>query len=205
MFDAIAGGAVGMVQRRRANGNSRPWGDYVASDEIVIGQGFDPGCVEEITAAAEGAREAAGETRPLKRWLYVLADIWDAGDGSDDPVEREAFLGIVMAYSRQAMSSTYRGKNVPQRFHDRLTELYSSFSFETYGGAENAQVLADFEEEKQFLCQRFAVSGTPEDVAQQLQDGVEASGADGVWVGILTPRASRGVQLLIDRGLGALA
>lgn len=177
----------------------------IASDEIVIGQGFDSGCVDQLTAAAEAARETAGISRPLKRWLYVLADIWDEGDGTDDPDERDAFLGIVMAYSRQAMSATYRGKNVPEQFQQRLKDLYAGFSFEHYGGAENARLLENFEEEKHFLTRRFAVSGTPEQVAEQLREGVAASRADGVWVGILTRQARSATLLFAARALPALA
>jgi alkanesulfonate monooxygenase SsuD/methylene tetrahydromethanopterin reductase-like flavin-dependent oxidoreductase (luciferase family) len=176
----------------------------LASDEIVIGQGFDPGCIEQLTAAAEAAREAAGITGPLKRWLYVLADIWEEGDGSDDPGEREAFLGIVMAYSRQAMSATYRGKNVPDELQQGLKDLYAGFSFEHYGSAENARLLDRFEAEERFLTQRFAVAGTPDQVAEQLKRGVADSGADGVWVGILTRNAPTATGLFIEHTLPAL-
>jgi alkanesulfonate monooxygenase SsuD/methylene tetrahydromethanopterin reductase-like flavin-dependent oxidoreductase (luciferase family) len=177
----------------------------LACDEIVIGQGFDPGCVDELTAAAEAAREAAGIARPLKRWLYVLADLWEDGDGTDDPGEREAFLGIVMAYSRQAMAATYAGKNVPTALQGRLEQLYAGFSFEHYGSAENARLLESFEAERDFLTKRFAVAGTPQQVAEQLREGVAASAADGVWVGILTRNAPTATALFVERTLPALA
>ncbi len=176
----------------------------LACDELVIGQGFDPGCTEQLTAAAEEARAAEGIERPLKRWLYVLADVWEDGDGSDDLAEREAFLGIVMAYSRQAMSATYRGKNVPEELQQGLKELYAGFSFEHYGSAENARLLDRFEAEERFLIKRFAVRGTPEQVAEQLNRGVAESSADGVWVGILTQSAASQTALFIERVLPAL-
>lgn len=176
----------------------------LASDEIVVGQGFDPGATEQLTAAALAARESAKIDRPLKRWLYVIADIWESGDGSDDPEERERFQSMLMAYSRQAMSATYAGKNVPEHLQARLKDLYAAFSFERYGDSYNARLLEEFIEEERFLSQRFAVRGTPDEVAAAIRKGTEASGVDAVWIGLLTQQAGTMMRLFVDEVLPKL-
>jgi len=177
----------------------------IAADEVVVGQGFDAGATEALTEAVLAGRREAGVDRPLKRWLYVLADIWEDGDGSDDPAERVLFQSMLMSYSRQAMSATYRGKNVPEHMQPRLKELYSKFSFEQYGDSYNAKLLEEFAEEKEFLRKRFTVAGTPEQVAAQLRDGAAATGVDAIWVGLLTRNAEPMMQLFADRTLPRLA
>lgn len=176
----------------------------LASDEVVFGQGFDPGATDQLTGAATNAREQAGIDRPLKRWLYVIADIWESGDGSSDPEERERFRSMLMAYSRQAMSATYTGKNVPKPLQPRLKELYSAFSFERYGDSHNARLLEEFAEEERFLLNRFAVQGTPQEVAAGIRDGVRESRVDGVWIGLLTEQAGTMMELFVDGVLSKL-
>jgi alkanesulfonate monooxygenase SsuD/methylene tetrahydromethanopterin reductase-like flavin-dependent oxidoreductase (luciferase family) len=187
-----------------AGGLKAAAGAGLASDEVVFGQGFDRGSTESLTQAAITARRAAGIDRSLKRWLYVLADVWAAGDGADDPDARETFQSMIMAYSRQAMSATYSGKNVPPNLQPRLRELYSEFSFESYGGPGNARLLQRFQDEEQFLRRRFAVSGTPDAVAAQIRAGVEESNADGVWIGLLGPHARTMVELFVKHTMPLL-
>jgi alkanesulfonate monooxygenase SsuD/methylene tetrahydromethanopterin reductase-like flavin-dependent oxidoreductase (luciferase family) len=187
-----------------AGGLKAAAGAGLASDEVVFGQGFDLGATKLLTDAAVAARESAGIGRPLRRWLYVLADIWSDGDGSDDPAARETFQSMIMAYSRQAMSATYAGKNVPQELQPRLRQLYSEFSFEDYGGPKNARLLQLYAPEEAFLRRRFAVAGTPEAVADQIRDGVSASAVDGVWIGLLGRNAGTMMKLFIERTLPRL-
>ncbi len=179
-------------------------GVATAGDELVFGQGLDRGAIAELSAATVAAREEAGLQAPLRRWAYVIADIWASGDGSDDRDERAAFQGMLMAYSRQAMSATYAGKNVPDHLQPRLRQLYEAFSFERYGDASNARLLERFEEEEAFLRRRFAVSGTPAEVADQINVGVADCGVDGVWIGILTRKARAIMELFIEGVLPAL-
>lgn len=177
----------------------------LATDEIVIGQGIDPGATEQLSAAALRAREEAGINRPLKRWLYVLADVWESADAEEaDPGEREIFRSMIMAYSRQAMDFTFEGKNVPQELQAGLKQLYSEFSFERYGTAYNAQLLERFAAEKDFVTARFAMSGTPEQIASQLRSAVERTGVDSVWVGLLSKQAQPMMKLFIERVLPRL-
>jgi alkanesulfonate monooxygenase SsuD/methylene tetrahydromethanopterin reductase-like flavin-dependent oxidoreductase (luciferase family) len=189
--------ATGGVKSARKSG--------LATDEVVIGQGFDAGATEAITESVLDGRREAGIDRPLKRWLYVLADIWEDGDGTDDPGERVLFQSMLMSYSRQAMSATYEGKNVPEHMHPRLRDLYSRFSFEQYGDEYNAKLLEEYAEEKDFLTKRFTVAGTPDQVAHQLREGAAPTGVDAVWVGLLTPKAEQMTQLFADRVLPQLS
>lgn len=177
----------------------------LATDEVVFGQGNDPGCFERLSSAANEARAKAGKDEPLRPWLYVLADIWASDEDRGDVAEREAFKSMLMAYSRQAMATTFEGKNVPKSLHSGLRDLYSDFRFEEYGGTHNAGLLARHDAEFSYLRNRFCVTGSPEDVATQLDVAVTENGAAGVWVGFLTKSADRAVSGFIDKALPTLS
>jgi alkanesulfonate monooxygenase SsuD/methylene tetrahydromethanopterin reductase-like flavin-dependent oxidoreductase (luciferase family) len=170
----------------------------VACDEVVVAQGFDVGAAEQLSAAAFTAREEAGITRPLKRSLFVLASVWEDESGPDDE-ERVTFQSMIMSYSRQCMSVTYAGKNVPEEKQDRLRELYSQFSFEQYGDEYNASLLEKYADEKDYVMNRFGVAGTPEHILKTAQAACDATGIDHVWLGLLTPQAPDMLRRCVDR------
>jgi len=111
-----------------------------------------------------------------------------------------------MAYSRQAMSGSFAGKNVPDELQPGLTELYTEFSFEDYvGSSHNSRLLEAHAAEEAFVTDRFGVLGTPESIAEQLGEIVAATGVERIWIGLLTQDAASQLQLLVDRALPLLA
>ncbi len=176
----------------------------LVTDEVVIGQGSDAGATESILDAVRSARDDAGVTTQLKPWLYVLADVWP-DDGPREPEKRDAFRSMIMAYSRQAMSGSFAGKNVPEALQTGLSELYSQFSFEDYvGSSHNSQLLAAHGDEETFVTERFGVLGPPEAIVEQLKDVAARTGVDRIWIGLLTQDAASQLQRLVDRALPLL-
>lgn len=171
------------------------------TDEVVVGQGSDAGATKTILDTVDEARRSAGITSPLRSWLYVLADVWE-DEGPRDPAKRDAFRSMIMAYSRQAMSVSYAGKNVPEELQPGLTELYSQFSFEDYvGSSHNSELLAAHAEEEAFVTARFGVIGPPESIAEQLRAMAAETGVDRIWLGLLTQDAAAQIRLLVERAL----
>lgn len=188
----LAGGAPRSVARAA-----------LATDEVVIGQGVDPGATKELLGVALEARREAGVTGELRPWLYALADVWE-DEGPPDPAAAETFRSMIMAYSRQAMDVTYDGKNVPVEMQPRLRELFSAFSFEDYGTAHNARLLDAYAAEEEFLTRRFGMSGTPESIAEQLAAAARETGVERIWLGLLTKDAPAMIKLLVERALPLL-
>ena len=176
----------------------------LVTDEVVIGQGSDAGATKAILEAVHGARHEAGFTTAIRPWLYVLADVWE-DDGPREPAKRDAFRSMIMAYSRQAMSASFAGKNVPSELQPGLTQLYTQFSFEDYvGSSHNSELLAAHSDEEAFVTERFGLLGPPESIAEQLRAVVAATGVERIWIGLLTQDAATQLQLLVDRALPLL-
>jgi alkanesulfonate monooxygenase SsuD/methylene tetrahydromethanopterin reductase-like flavin-dependent oxidoreductase (luciferase family) len=173
-------------------------------DAVILGTGLDEGALGNLAAAAdEGALDTrAAGVRP-ERWGLAHINVVDGE--KDLPAARIATRPLAIAYARHALSITSEGKNVPEEYREELSERLARYSFSTHSvpGAENPNgaLLADRPELEDYVLERFALVGTPEECRARLERIALAAGLTGVWLIVVVPEPEE----LVDRVAAAFA
>ena len=174
------------------------------ADELVIGQGASAAAMSELGAIAAEARSAAGQSRPVNVWSFVLLNLAETPELVQ--AARADIKSAVVAYSRQAFDVTFAGKAVPEDLHAPLRELYAEYSFDEHskpGESRNARLLARADLET-FLFDRFAVVDTPEGAAERLLEVAETTGTERIFVSVISSDPVGMMRLAADRMLPRL-
>lgn len=156
------------------------------ADELVIGQGTSPVAMEELRGIALEARASSGAARELGVWAFVLLNL--VRHAADVPAAREDIKAAVVAYSRQAFDRTFAHKDVDERLHAALAELYAGYDFDEHskpGASRNARLLQNADV-ADFLFDRFAVVDVPEAAAERVQEIAESTGVDRVFLSAIS-------------------
>lgn len=172
-------------------------------DGVVIGAGIDPDTIARSTAlVAEGAAEAGRGLAELDVWWWVLAGLAeDAGEA-----DRELRHSLASFANAAFKGGGLAGKGVPGRFVPDVRHLLASYrpmGHARYGNRHHAG-LVSAPEFRRYLAGRFALSGTPDDVLDQLRAAVTA-GATNVWLSVRAPDKHRFLRLWTTGVAPALA
>jgi alkanesulfonate monooxygenase SsuD/methylene tetrahydromethanopterin reductase-like flavin-dependent oxidoreductase (luciferase family) len=174
---------------------SGPKGMAVAgalADEVTIGTGLDVTSLRNLAGIARAAREQAGVTTPLKLWLPVPVHFAGSEDGI--PALRAAAGGMASLAARFAFSAGFEGKNVPHNFQPAMRQMLDGYQFAHHAkatGNPNAGLFDDVPEIRDYVLDRFALIGTPEQCAERLATLVRDAGIDGFWLMPAAPSADR--------------
>jgi len=165
---------------------SGPKGMAVAgqlADEVTIGVGMDAGALRELAGLARAARKKAGIAAPLKIWTG--APVYFAESAADVPAMRALAGGMVALAARFAFSVSFENKNVPPQFQPVLKQFLDNYAFAHHAKAEgnpNAKLFDERPDVRDYLIDRFAVVGTPEQCAERLANLVRDAELDGLWI-----------------------
>jgi 5,10-methylenetetrahydromethanopterin reductase len=162
-------------------------------DGVIIGAGIDEDTVRSsLRQVAEGAREAGRDPAGLDVWWYALAGL------ADDEAEAERELRHSLAsFANAAFKGGTRGKGIPERFLPavaRLTGGYNPMAHARAGNRQHTALVAD-PDFRAYLLRRFALCGTPEQVARQRARAARA-GAAQLWLSVRSPDKNRSLRLL---------
>jgi alkanesulfonate monooxygenase SsuD/methylene tetrahydromethanopterin reductase-like flavin-dependent oxidoreductase (luciferase family) len=147
------------------------------ADHLVLGQGASSDAVDELGALID---RSGG--RP-KRWIFMLLGLVE--HESDIPEMKRQIRAPVMGYSRQAFDRTFERKGVPVETQGRLIDLYRRYDFNEHsvvGDSANARLLAGEPALEEYLFDRFALVGTPEQVGERLEMVSEQTGIDSIFL-----------------------
>jgi 5,10-methylenetetrahydromethanopterin reductase len=136
-----------------------------AADGVIVGLGLTPDVIRLARAAIERGAKAAGRT-------LADLDIWWFAKTNVARTREEAIRPITMALAASANHAfrfTLSGKGVPPALHDRIMGLQRDYDAHHHeiAGAGNAG-LTDRWGLTDFLADRFAIAGTPDDCARQI-------------------------------------
>lgn len=156
------------------------------ADGVIAGVGTD-------RAAIDMVRTQAG--RPLEVWASVRLAITPDPDRVADL--RRRLVPRAVSASHFAFAATLDGKNVPPQFAEVLAERYRRYDYTWHGRSghnPNAELFADHPEVEEYLVNRFAIYGTPE----QCRDRLAAlrGHVDGVLLSLLFEDVLDQVELL---------
>jgi len=143
------------------------------ADGVVVGMGLTPEVIRLSLDAIERGARAVGRA-------LADVDVWWFAKGSVADTRRAAIEPIAMALAASANHAfrfTLEGKGVPPQLRQKIQRLqreYDSHQHEI-AGAANAG-LAERWGLTEFLVDRFAIAGTPQECAAQIRRA-EAAGA----------------------------
>jgi alkanesulfonate monooxygenase SsuD/methylene tetrahydromethanopterin reductase-like flavin-dependent oxidoreductase (luciferase family) len=174
---------------------SGPKGMAVAgalADEVTIGTGLDVTSLRNLAGLARAARAQAEVATPLKLWLPVPVHF----AASEDEIRalRAAAGGMASLAARFAFSAGFEGKNVPHDFQPAMRQMLDGYQFAHHAkatGNPNAGLFDGDPAIRDYILDRFALVGTPEQCAERLAGLVRDAGIDGFWLMPSAPSADR--------------
>ena len=148
------------------------------ADGVVIRTGIVPDIIRgSITQVHQGAEEAGRDPGEIDMWWWP--DVNVAGS------YREAVAGITMslaAAGNHLSRFTTEGKHIPPELLPRVKDLGARYHFDTHvtPGSANARLIAELGL-VDYLADRFAVAGTPDECIKKLEQAIDA-GARQIWM-----------------------
>jgi alkanesulfonate monooxygenase SsuD/methylene tetrahydromethanopterin reductase-like flavin-dependent oxidoreductase (luciferase family) len=162
------------------------------ASEVTIGTGLDPVALRELAAQARAARARAQIAAPLRVW--VPAPVYFAKSSADSAVRRSAAVMAVLA-ARFAFASSFEGKNVPEAYQPIIRRAFQRYQFAHHakdGANPNAGLFDEWPEVRDYIIDRFAIVGTPQQCSDRLEALVREAQLDGVWLMPAAPSAGEG-------------
>jgi 5,10-methylenetetrahydromethanopterin reductase len=141
------------------------------ADGVIVGLGLTPDVVRLSLQAIERGARAAGRTlADLDVWWFAKTNVADTREEAVAPITM-----ALAASANHAFRFTLEGKGVPPDLHERVKALqreYDAHHHEIAGGG-NAR-LTDRWGLTEFLVDRFAIAGTPDDCVARIRRAVAA-------------------------------
>lgn len=142
---------------------------------LILGTGVDHVALRTLG----GMASTVGD--PTDVW--GLAPIHVLADGEDVQSVRHNMRAIVIPYARHAFDATFENKNVPEEFHEPMRERFARYRFHLHASLEresNAGLFDDREDIAEYLVDRIALIGRPDEVREQVRDLCTDAGLAGV-------------------------
>jgi 5,10-methylenetetrahydromethanopterin reductase len=162
------------------------------ADGVILGSGLT---AESVSFALEtirrGAEEAGRPFEDLDIWWLAMTNI------AED--SREALREIrnsLVTHAHATFEGGFKGKSLPEHFHEgvrRIVEDYRPMEHAKFLGSHHVGLLGDPALEA-YLKTRFAICGSPDEVADQLRAANEA-GARKIWFSVRIPNKRRVLRL----------
>jgi alkanesulfonate monooxygenase SsuD/methylene tetrahydromethanopterin reductase-like flavin-dependent oxidoreductase (luciferase family) len=159
------------------------------ASEVTIGTGLDPAALRELAGRARAARLEANIAAPLKVW--VPAPVYFAKSPADIPVRRLA-AGMANLAARFAFAASFEGKNVPDAYQPIIRRGLEGYKFSHHakdGANPNAALFDEWPEVRDYIINRFAIIGTPEQCRERLEIIAREAQLGGVWLMPTSPSA----------------
>ena len=141
------------------------------ADGVIVGLGLTPDVIRLSLAAIERGARAAGRTlADLDVWWFAKTNVADTREDAVGPITM-----ALAASANHAFRFTLEGKGVPPDLYDRIRGLQRDYDAHHHeiAGAGNAGLI-DRWELTDFLVDRFAIAGTPDDCIAQIRRATAA-------------------------------
>ena len=172
------------------------------ADGVIVGTGFTPEMVRDALAyIEEGARLAGRKISDIDIWWFAKVHVHEDGERA-----REEIRAGLAGSAHHAFNFTLEGKNVPPELEEPIRELRRRYDFSEHAMAEkprNAE-LVDELGLREFLLNRFAVAGTPEECRARLKK-LAALGVENLRVTAHVPDRPAFIRLWGEEVMGKLA
>jgi 5,10-methylenetetrahydromethanopterin reductase len=153
------------------------------ADGIIVGLGLTPDvvrlCWEHIEA---GAREAGRRVEDLDVWWLVKCNVAESRAAAVEPIKM-----ALAASANHAFRFTLEGKALALELHEQVRGLrkeYEPHHHEVLGTTPNAR-LTDRWGLTDYLAERFAIAGTPDECAARVRDAATAGASQLLLAGFV--------------------
>jgi 5,10-methylenetetrahydromethanopterin reductase len=157
------------------------------ADGVIVGLGLTPDVIALSQEAIErGARASGRALADVDVWWFAKTSLADRRDDAIEPIKM-----ALAASANHAFRFTLDGKGVPPDLHEKIKALQREYNAHHHElpGAANAS-LPDRWGLTDFLVDRFAIAGTPEDCTAQLSRAMAAGARQFIITGFVPdPRA----------------
>ncbi|MEF8778577.1 MAG: LLM class flavin-dependent oxidoreductase [Natronomonas sp.] len=159
------------------------------ADGVFIGTGLFPELIEESSdRVAAGANAAGRDPDEIETWVLAKANVRETTAKAVDEIKM-----ALAASANHAFRFSLDGKRVPEEYRDpirQLQEEYVSHEHEELGETRNKELVEELGL-TEYLNDRFAVAGTPEDCRKKLERIDSVPGIDGVLLTAYTDDRAR--------------
>jgi 5,10-methylenetetrahydromethanopterin reductase len=141
------------------------------ADGVIVGLGLTPDVIRlALAALARGARAVGRTLADLDIWWFAKTNVADTRDEAVAPIKM-----ALAASANHAFRFTLEGKGVPPDLHEKIKALQREYNAHHHeiAGAGNAG-LTDRWGLTEFLLDRFAIAGTPDDCVAQIRRAMAA-------------------------------
>jgi 5,10-methylenetetrahydromethanopterin reductase len=152
------------------------------ADGVIVGLGLTPEVIRLSLAAIERGAKAAGRTlADLDVWWFAKTNLADTRAAAIEPIKM-----ALAASANHAFRFTLEGKGVPPDLHEKIKALQRGYVAHHHEipGAGNA-VLTDRWDLTEFLVDRFAIAGTPDDCVAQIRRAMDAGARQFIITGFV--------------------
>tara|TARA_B100001146_G_scaffold189855_1_gene174568 strand:+ start:20 stop:580 length:561 start_codon:yes stop_codon:yes gene_type:complete len=149
------------------------------ADAVIVHSGLSKEVlVDTIDKIREGERAAGRPEGSAKVWAFAKCNVADRKEDAIDEIKM-----ALAASGHHAFRFTLEGKNVPEYLHEAVMALqgeYVPLEHEQLGDTRNAAI-SDELGLTEFLADRFAVVGTPEDCLAKVRT-IKEAGVDNLLI-----------------------
>tara|TARA_B100001123_G_scaffold50368_1_gene51943 strand:- start:1582 stop:2583 length:1002 start_codon:yes stop_codon:yes gene_type:complete len=149
------------------------------ADAVIVHSGLTKDVLADtIARIREGERAAGRPEGSTKVWAFAKCNISDNHDDAIDEIKM-----ALAASGHHAFRHTLEGKNVPEELQEAVRVLqgeYVTSEHEQLGETRN-KALSDELGLTDFLAERFAVAGTPDECLAKVQD-IRDAGVDNLLI-----------------------
>jgi 5,10-methylenetetrahydromethanopterin reductase len=149
------------------------------ADAVIVHSGLSKEVlVETIAKIREGERAAGRPEGSAKVWAFAKCNVADRREDAIDEIKM-----ALAASGHHAFRFTLEGKNVPEHLQEAIMALQGEYvpsEHEQLGDTRNAAI-SDELGLTEFLADRFAVVGTPEDCLAKVRT-IEEAGVDNLLI-----------------------
>jgi 5,10-methylenetetrahydromethanopterin reductase len=162
-----------------------------AASAVLLGGGLDAERLEHLGGLAD---QSAGHR--LERWAFLVGYLVPCSQ--DVAAARQAAVVSVVSVSRHGMTRDPADAGAPAALVPGLRAIYSRYDVRGHGrpAGVNARLLADWPAEADYLFDRFAAVGTPEDLAPRLRNVARDACLTGLILSSTVPDPLTHVRLL---------
>ena len=156
------------------------------ADGVICGLGLEPEvlavCLEHLR---RGAERSGRSLEDLDIWAMARVNV-----GTDRGALIREIRMELASTAHHAFRFTLAGKQVPPAFHQAIRRVQSGYQphqHEAHGESPNARLIAD-PEFLEYMAQRFAILGTPEECADQIRRVGESGISNILFTGFVEER-----------------
>ncbi len=149
------------------------------ADGVVVGTGFLPDVAQDSLEQIRLGAEAAGrDFHSIDIWWWTMCNVAEHRDRALGE------MGAALAATGNHLTRfTTEGKHIPPQLMESMTRLRAAYQVESHfvpGGESPNSRLVDQLGLRDYLAERFAIAGTPDECVEKIQ-GLAAIGVNQIW------------------------